>query len=103
MALEKRRGVDSVFPPAPECVTPRVPAFENNINNTQTVGESIAGVSNTPVDASIEAMLFNFINEQNKKQKAEEASVYDFNKVLNSFKTGDYLSDLTDNMFENNG
>ena len=43
-------------------------------------------------------MLFNFINEQKKKQ--EEAAVYDFNKVLNSFKTGDYLSGLTDNTFK---
>ena len=71
------------------------------VNNTQTVGESIAGVSNTPVNTSIEAMLFDFFNQQKKKE--EEKAVYDFNKVLNSFKTGDYLSDLTDNMFENNG
>lgn len=75
-----------------------IPAFENNINNTQTVGESIAGVSNTPVDTSIEAMLFDFLNKQKKKE--EEKAVYDFNKVADSFRTGSYLSDLTDNMFE---
>jgi hypothetical protein len=83
-------------------VTGSVPSPENNVvNNTQTVGESIAGVSNTPVDTSIEAMLFNFINEYKKKQEAEEASVYDFDKVLNSFKNGNYLSGLTDNTFNN--
>jgi hypothetical protein len=83
-------------------VTESVPLPENNVvKNTQTVGESIAGVSNTPVDTSIEAMLFNFINEYKKKQEAEEASVYDFDKVLNSFKNGNYLSGLTDNTFNN--
>jgi len=80
-------------------ITGDVSVPENNIvNNTQTIGESVAGVSNAPVDTSIEAMLFNFINEQKKKE--EEAAVYDFNKVVDSFKSGSYLTDLTDNMFE---
>ena len=57
------------------------------VDNTQTLGESIAGVSNTPVGTSIEAMLFNFINEQKEKNKEEEAAaVYDFYNVLNSLK-----------------
>jgi hypothetical protein len=68
-------------------------------NNGISIGESIAGVSNAPVDTSIQEMLFNFFNQQKKKE--EEKAVYDFNKVIDSFKSGNYLTDLTDNMFNN--
>lgn len=79
-------------------ITGDVSVPENNAaNNIQTIGESVAGVSSAPVNTSIEAMLFDFINEQKKKQ--EEKAVYDFNKISESFKNGSYLSDLTDNMF----
>jgi len=87
-------------------VTGSVSAPENNITNSgleinstgdQTIGQNIAGVTNQPVNTSIEAMLFNFLNQQKKKE--EEKAVSDFNQIANSFKDGTYLSRITDNIF----
>ena len=32
MALEKRKGIDSIFPPVPECITPHIPHFGKDIS-----------------------------------------------------------------------
>ena len=82
-----------------------VPTTETNAAGTSdaSVGEGItnlSGVTNQPVDTSLSAMFSRFLEEQRKLKKEEEKAVFDFNKVLNSFKDGNYLKGITDNMFE---
>lgn len=80
-------------------VTGSVPSPETNItNNTQTIGENIAGVSTAPQNNE-NIMTFNGMNvnmneildiynsQQERKSLQENKSVYDFNNVVNSFST----------------
>jgi hypothetical protein len=80
-------------------VTGSVPSPETNItNNTQTIGENIAGVSTAPQNNE-NIMTFNGMNvnmneildiynsQQDRKSLQENKSVYDFNNVVNSFST----------------
>ena len=77
-------------------VSSGVPSPEINVtNNNESVGESItnlSGVTSQPVDTSMAAMFYKFFEEQEKKKEEEEEKAgYDFNKVLNSFKSGNYI------------
>jgi len=80
-------------------ITGDVSVPENNVvNNTQTIGESVAGVSTAPQNNE-NIMTFNGMNvnmneildiynfQQERKRLQENKSVYDFNNVLNSFST----------------
>jgi hypothetical protein len=80
-------------------ITGAVSVPETNItNNTQTIGENIAGVSTAPQNNE-NIMTFNGMNvnmneildiynsQQEQKRLQENKSVYDFNNVVNSFST----------------
>mgnify|MGYP000123428488 CR=1 FL=1 len=80
-------------------VTGSVPSPESiNTNNTQTIGENIAGVSTAPQNNK-NIMTFNGMNvnmsqimqiaeyEKQRRNQQENKSVYDFNNVLSSFST----------------